>query len=83
MNSTSPKASIDELVPRKRLAVRRLNRLGMLCVTLSLMSFLSGATALADVSTNYLDLAEIVSVLAFIGSMLALAFRMIGDAFRS
>ncbi|HEX8324769.1 MAG TPA: hypothetical protein VF595_12750 [Tepidisphaeraceae bacterium] len=76
---TKPDAS-----PRPRTTSSvRLNRLSVLCVVLLLMSFLTGANALTDVSTNYVDLATILSVLAFIGSMVVLAISMIGNTFRS
>ena len=65
--------------------LRRASRSGLpalVCILL-LTSTLVGAAAISDVSTNFMDVAKIVSVVAFIAAMLALAMGMIGDAYRS
>lgn len=56
--------------------------MGLLCVALLLMSLLSGATAVADVTANYADLAKIMAVVCFVGSMAALAFGMVSSTSR-
>ncbi|MDB5324878.1 MAG: hypothetical protein JWM57_447 [Phycisphaerales bacterium] len=64
---------------------RRLSRSGLpalICILL-LTSTLVGAAAISDVSTNMMDVAKIVSVVAFIAAMVALAMGMIGSAYRS
>ena len=58
-------------------------RLPLLCVGLLLAVFLTGAAASADASPDLLDVAKIVSVVSFVGSMVALCMGMIGDAYRA
>ena len=57
------------------------SRLLAVCVMLLLSAFLTGATTLGTPSPGGMDLAKVVAVVAFIGSMVALAFGMIGDAY--
>lgn len=74
--------SIDDPVHSADRPWRGRFRLTTLCVALLMASFLSGAAATGGASPDLMDVAKIVSVVAFVGSMVALCMGMIGDAYR-